>query len=215
MAPAGTASCCPGWITLVSVSRLAASNDRIGTPSRPAIPNSESPGRTVYAPVPAEVGGLAPAGIASRWPGWMTLVSVSPLAASNDRTGTPSRRAIPNSESPGCTVYVPVPAGGARRRSRNRQPLAGVDHAGDGETIGLQQVIERDALLAGDAEQVVAGLNDVAAITVGGAVDGGRGHQPTDAERCGGEDEQSGESCHLVDIGSTSADLQGESRTLK
>ncbi len=54
--------------------------------------------------------------------------------------------------------------------------------------------------MLGDTEQVIAGLNHVAPIAVGCAVDGGgRGHQPADGDGC--DDEQSGESCHLLDIG--------------
>ena len=76
-----------------------------------------------------------------------------------------------------------------------------------GQSIGRQQVTEGDTMFVGDAEQEIAGLNHVAPIPVGCAVDCGRGDQPADGE--GYEDEQSGESCHVVDIGSTSANLQG------
>ena len=49
-------------------------------------------------------------GITNRCPGWITLVSANPLAASNDLGDTPRRPAIPSNESPGRTVYLPCRA---------------------------------------------------------------------------------------------------------
>ena len=75
------------------------------TPWRWAMPYRESPGRTVYVPPPLLVGlGAAVPGIVNRWPGWMTLVRVSRLAASRAPMVTPWRWAMPYRESPGRTV---------------------------------------------------------------------------------------------------------------
>src|SRR3954451_21671512 len=102
----GTVKRCPGWMTLASVSRLAASRAAMLTPWRRAMPYSESPGRTVYVLAVAVGPGAAAPGIVKRCPGWMTLASVSRLAASRAAMVTPCLRAMPYSESPGRTVYV-------------------------------------------------------------------------------------------------------------
>src|SRR3954453_8746883 len=85
----------PGGMTLASVSRLAARRAPMVTPWRRAMPYSESPGRTVYVLAVAAGPGAAVPGIVKGCPGWMTLVSVSRLAARRAPMVTPWRRAMP------------------------------------------------------------------------------------------------------------------------
>ena len=97
--PAGMTSESPGWITVATVIEFACSRADNRTPERDAIPASASPATTVYVadvepPLVDDAGFeaagiVAPAGITSVSPGWITVATVIELACSNAARRTP------------------------------------------------------------------------------------------------------------------------------